>query len=214
MARGQSSNGTAATAIGPTSNRPGHRQAPPVLPSGLPHQASGRVRPQNGHAARGPGHGRQSLDLGAFLDDWLETQRQQLKLTTWASYRVAVERIKPGFGRRKLRALAPLDVETFYSDLAETGSRAGQAAERQERPQHPRRAPQGPGRRRAPGPRPPQRRRSRQATGRRDRRTSDLGLRPARPVLRPRRQRSLLRRLRPSRDHGHASRRGARPSLV
>ena len=75
--------------------------------------------------AQGMGVNRSSLDLGAFLDDWLETQRQQLKETTWASYRVAVERIKPALGRRKLKALAPLDIETFYSDLAEAGSRAG-----------------------------------------------------------------------------------------
>ncbi len=75
--------------------------------------------------AQGMGVNRSSLDLGTFVDDWLETQRQQLKETTWASYRVAVERIKPALGRRKLKALAPLDIETFYSDLAETGSRAG-----------------------------------------------------------------------------------------
>jgi integrase len=75
--------------------------------------------------AQGMGVNRSSLDLDAFLDDWLEAQRQQLKETTWASYRVAVERIKPALGRRKLKALAPLDIETFYSDLAESGSRAG-----------------------------------------------------------------------------------------
>ncbi len=57
------------------------------------------------------GVSRSSLDLGAFLDDWLGTQRQQLKETTWASYRVAVERIKPALGQRKLKALAPLDAE-------------------------------------------------------------------------------------------------------
>jgi hypothetical protein len=46
------------------------------------------------------GVNRSSLDLGAFLDDWLVTKRQQLEETTWASYRVAVERIKPALGRR------------------------------------------------------------------------------------------------------------------
>jgi integrase len=58
---------------------------------------------------------RSSADLTGFLDDWLEGQRRQLKETTWSSYRVAVDRIKPALGRRKLRALTPLDIEAFYT---------------------------------------------------------------------------------------------------
>jgi integrase len=64
---------------------------------------------------------RSSLELGAFLDEWLANQRHRLKDTTWASYEVAVGRIKQGIGRSKLQALTPLDVETFYSGLAESG---------------------------------------------------------------------------------------------
>lgn len=68
---------------------------------------------------------RSSEDLGGFLTDWIETQRQHLKETTWASYDVAVRRITPSLGRRKLKALTPLDIEAFYAELSETGSKAG-----------------------------------------------------------------------------------------
>lgn len=69
--------------------------------------------------------GRQSMSVAAYLDDWLDGQRQRLKETTWSSYEVAVNRIKGGLGASKLKALAPLDIERFYTVLAETGSRAG-----------------------------------------------------------------------------------------
>ena len=69
--------------------------------------------------------GRQSMSVAAYLDDWLDGQRQRLKETTWSSYEVAVNRIKGGLGESKLKALAPLDIERFYTVLAETGSRAG-----------------------------------------------------------------------------------------
>ncbi|MFV0525867.1 MAG: tyrosine recombinase XerC [Acidimicrobiales bacterium] len=69
--------------------------------------------------------GRQSMSLAAFLDDWLVGERRRLKETTWSSYEVAVNRIKGGLGASKLTALAPLDIERFYAELAETGSRAG-----------------------------------------------------------------------------------------
>ena len=69
--------------------------------------------------------GRQSMSVATFLDDWLAGQRQRLKETTWSSYEVAVNRIKGGLGASKLKALAPLDIERFYSELGETGSRAG-----------------------------------------------------------------------------------------
>ena len=68
---------------------------------------------------------RSSSELGGFLDDWLEGQRQRLKATTWASYRVVVERITTRMGRRKLQALTPLDIERFYAGLAASGSRRG-----------------------------------------------------------------------------------------
>ena len=69
--------------------------------------------------------GRQSMTVAAFLDDWLEGQRQHLKETTWSSYDVAAKRIKGGLGASKLKALAPLDIENFYADLSESGSRSG-----------------------------------------------------------------------------------------
>ncbi len=68
---------------------------------------------------------RSSTNLGQFLDDWLIGQKHRLKETTWSSYRVAVERIKSGLGRRKLEALTPLEIEQFYVQLSETGSRSG-----------------------------------------------------------------------------------------
>lgn len=63
--------------------------------------------------------------LGQFLDDWLAGQNQRLKETTWNSYSVAVERIRNGLGKRKLQALAPLEIERFYLQLAESGGRTG-----------------------------------------------------------------------------------------
>lgn len=36
---------------------------------------------------------RSSVELSAFLDDWLVSQRSRLKEATWASYEVAVARI-------------------------------------------------------------------------------------------------------------------------
>ena len=63
--------------------------------------------------------------LGQFLGDWLPGQKQRLKETTWTSYAVAVERISNGLGKRKLQALAPLEIERFYSALAESGGRTG-----------------------------------------------------------------------------------------
>lgn len=68
---------------------------------------------------------RSSDELGPFLADWLETQRQHLKATTWSSYEVAAARITSRLGRRKLRALAPLDIQAFYAGLVENGSKSG-----------------------------------------------------------------------------------------
>jgi Phage integrase, N-terminal SAM-like domain/Arm DNA-binding domain len=61
--------------------------------------------------------------LGDFLDEWLPGQKQRLKETTWRSCAVAVERIRNGLGKRKLQVLAPLEIERFYSALAESGGR-------------------------------------------------------------------------------------------
>ena len=66
-----------------------------------------------------------STTLGQFLDDWLASQNQRLKETTWNSYLVAVERIRNGLGKRKLQALTPLEIERFYLHLAESGGRTG-----------------------------------------------------------------------------------------
>lgn len=73
----------------------------------------------------GIGVNRSSATVAEFLTDWLPGQRQRLKATTWQSYAVAAERIIAHLGRRKLEALAPLDVEAFYGTLAESGSRTG-----------------------------------------------------------------------------------------
>lgn len=68
---------------------------------------------------------RSSATLGEFLDGWLVTQKQRLKRTTHASYGVAVDRVRAQLGQVKLQALTPLQIEAFYADLSERGSKRG-----------------------------------------------------------------------------------------
>lgn len=74
--------------------------------------------------ADGTAAARSAEELGPFIAEWLETQRQHLKETTWESYRVAVERIDQHLGRRPLRDLSPLEIEAFYARLSESGARS------------------------------------------------------------------------------------------
>ncbi|MEM9653701.1 MAG: site-specific integrase [Actinomycetota bacterium] len=88
-------------------------------------EADNELRKALSDVAEGVAVNRTSVDVRTYLDEWLEGQRQHLKETTWSSYEVAVKRITHGLGASKLKALAPLEIESFYADLAETGSRAG-----------------------------------------------------------------------------------------
>ncbi len=75
--------------------------------------------------ADGTAGSRSSEELGPFLNDWVESQRQHLKETTWSSYRVAVDRIVRSLGRKRLQDLTPLEIERFYGELLTTGSKSG-----------------------------------------------------------------------------------------
>lgn len=68
---------------------------------------------------------RSSMTVGEYLAEWIAGQRQRLRATTLESYEIAVNRITQRLGHVKLQALAPLQLERFYADLAEDGGRTG-----------------------------------------------------------------------------------------
>ena len=68
---------------------------------------------------------RSSMTVGEYLGEWIAGQRQRLRATTLESYEIAVNRITQRLGHVKLQALAPLQLERFYTDLAEDGGRTG-----------------------------------------------------------------------------------------
>ncbi len=55
--------------------------------------------------------------VAAFLDEWVEAQRPNLRATTHASYVIAVGRINAAIGARPLQSLTPFDVESLYRAL-------------------------------------------------------------------------------------------------
>ncbi len=65
--------------------------------------------------------------LAAFLDGWLEgSVRGSVKSSTYESYeRVIRNHLKPGLGRRKLKALAPDQVQHFYRVKLDAGLASG-----------------------------------------------------------------------------------------
>ncbi len=65
--------------------------------------------------------------LAAFLDGWLEgSVRGSVKSSTYESYeRVIRNHLKPGLGRRKLKALAPDHVQHFYRVKLDAGLAPG-----------------------------------------------------------------------------------------
>lgn len=67
------------------------------------------------------------LLLGDYLDEWMEGERQRLKVTTWESYRVAVERIRVNIGALRLQGLTPRHVKKLYTDLSRSGGKAGRS---------------------------------------------------------------------------------------
>ena len=54
---------------------------------------------------------RSSAAVGQYLEEWIAGEQFRLKETTWASYEIALSRIKRHLAHIKLQALTPLDVE-------------------------------------------------------------------------------------------------------
>jgi integrase len=68
---------------------------------------------------------RTQMTVGEFLDQWLEGERVNLRQSTWYSYEVVVQRIKPHLGRTKLQGLTPAMVQHLYAVLLESGGNGG-----------------------------------------------------------------------------------------
>ncbi len=66
-----------------------------------------------GAARSGSAVSRSAMTLGQYLDEWLAGERQRLKETSWASYRIAVARVKAHMGRTKLQALSAAGCRTL-----------------------------------------------------------------------------------------------------
>ena len=58
------------------------------------------------------------LSLGPYLEGWLATQSGRLQPTTMRSYEIAARRIVRHIGHVSLQALTPLQIESFYTELA------------------------------------------------------------------------------------------------
>ena len=65
------------------------------------------------------------IRLDAYLDQWLAGQEARLRPSSHHSYVMAGKRLKRHFGRCKLQALTPLQIEKFYADLLNRGGRNG-----------------------------------------------------------------------------------------
>lgn len=66
-----------------------------------------------------------SVRLDDYLDDWLTSQEARLRPSSHHSYVIASKRLKKHLGGYKLQALTPLQIEKFYADLLDHGSRTG-----------------------------------------------------------------------------------------
>lgn len=66
-----------------------------------------------------------TMKLGEFLDEWLASQQGRLKASTHHSYVITSKRIRSGLGHVQVQALAPLQIESFYSDLLDHGRADG-----------------------------------------------------------------------------------------
>lgn len=69
----------------------------------------------------------EKLTLGSYLvEEWLPTVRNELRPTTFDSYRRTVEiHVIPHLGTASLQALRPLDLTRYYTMLLESGRRDG-----------------------------------------------------------------------------------------
>ena len=66
-----------------------------------------------------------SMKVGAFLDEWLVSQKGRLKASTHHSYVITSKRIRSGLGHVQVQSLTPLQIESFYSDLLDHGRADG-----------------------------------------------------------------------------------------
>ena len=72
--------------------------------------------------------GRSSVTVAAYLGEWLENQRANLRATTHSGYSRAVALVVSCVGARALQSLTPLDVESMYARLLSSGRRNGGAS--------------------------------------------------------------------------------------
>jgi integrase len=66
-----------------------------------------------------------SMKVDEFVDQWLDSQRGNLRPSTHHSYTVAAKRLRSGIGHVQVQALTPLQIESFYADLMDHGGRNG-----------------------------------------------------------------------------------------
>ncbi len=67
-----------------------------------------------------------ALTVGAFLEQWIEASRAQLRGTTSASYAMLLRtHVKPRLGDVKLQRLTPPMLNSVYADLLASGRRNG-----------------------------------------------------------------------------------------
>jgi hypothetical protein len=66
-----------------------------------------------------------TMKVGAWLDEWLVSQKGRLKASTHHSYVITSKRIRSGLGHVQLQALTPLQIEAFYADLLDHGRADG-----------------------------------------------------------------------------------------
>ncbi len=76
-------------------------------------------------SARGQVVNRSTISVKDYLTEWLATTRSKLRPTTHHSYAMSVDRIVAHLGPYQLQSLTPLQIERFYTQQLETGSRDG-----------------------------------------------------------------------------------------
>ncbi|MEX2625923.1 MAG: site-specific integrase [Ilumatobacteraceae bacterium] len=76
---------------------------------------------------RGAAVARTTTRVSDYLADWLVSIRSKIRASTHHSYAMAVDRINARLGHLQLQSLTPLQIERFYTELLESGSRNGDA---------------------------------------------------------------------------------------
>jgi integrase len=81
--------------------------------------------PRRWRPTRAGWSGRSTVTVAAYLGEWLENQRPNLRLTTHSGYSRAIVLITSCVGARALQWLSPMDVESMYARLLTSGRRNG-----------------------------------------------------------------------------------------